>query len=148
MENLLTLLPRLFRKVGDSDDAREQAVVAAWAVAVGPQVRKLTAAMRLERKTLIVATLDETWRAQLKGMRGQVLFKVNSLLGAPLVTAIEFVVNQRAVRAAHTAPPEMRPRSPTDEALPLVEKAAAIPEPLLRDAFLRAAGKCLARRAQ
>jgi hypothetical protein len=96
---------------------------------------------------LIVATLDETWRAQLRAMSGHALFKMNSLLGAPVVTALQFVVNEPAVRAAHSVPAEVTPCSPTNEALPLVEKAAAIPEPLLRDTFLRAAGKCLARRA-
>lgn len=147
MQDLLSLLPRLFRAAGDDDEAREQAAVAAWAAAVGPAVRRATAAMRLERKTLVVAAIDETWRAQLRRLTGRMLFKLNSMLGAPVVTGIEFVLNERVVRDAHILPHEIRPSAPDNQVLPLLEKASAIPDSLVRDAFLRAAGKCLARRA-
>lgn len=148
MQELFVVLPRLLRAVGDADEAREQAAVAAWSAAVGLPVRRATAAMRLERKTLIVAASDETWRTQLRKLSGQVLFKLNSILGAPIVTGIEFVLNERAVREAHIMPREIGPSAPNNEALPLVDKASAIPDSLVRDAFLRAAGKCLARRGQ
>ena len=93
LTSLLRLLPQLLRQAGDSDEAREQAVFAAWAASVGGQVRKATAPVRLERKTLIVAVADTTWRTQLKRISGQALFKLNALLGRPQSQASEYVVN-------------------------------------------------------
>src|SRR5947207_3883478 len=97
LTDLLMLVPQMLLRAGDSDEAREQAVFAAWVVVVGGPVRKVTTPVRLERKTLMVAVQDATWRTQLTSMRGQVLFKLNSVLGSPVVTAIEYVVNPSLV---------------------------------------------------
>ena len=148
LTDLLKLLPLMLRNVGDSDEAREQAVFAAWSAAVGSQVRRVTTPIRLERKTLIVAVSDANWRAQLNRIRGQALFKLNSLLGAPAVTSIEFVVNPELV-AEQTAPPHLITFAAPDlQALSLKADAEKIPDPEIRDTFLRAAGKCLERRAK
>jgi hypothetical protein len=148
LTNLLKLLPQLLRHAGESEEAREQAVFAAWAAAVGSQVRKATTPVKLERKTLIVAVADETWRAQMKRISGQALFKVNSLLGAPTVTMIEYVVNPDLILRDHTAPHEITFIAPDKQAIPLRKDADRIPDPDIREAFLRAAGKCLERRAK
>ena len=148
MLSLLNLLPQLLRHIGDSDEGREQAVFAAWSAAVGPQVRKVTAPVRLERKTLIVAVMDATWRVQLKRMSGQALFRLNSLLGAPTVTAIEFVINRDLILDQHEMPPEIVFNAPDLQAQPLARDAELIRDPKMRATFLRAAGKCLDRRAR
>jgi predicted nucleic acid-binding Zn ribbon protein len=145
LTNLLKLLPQLLRQAGESDEAREQAVFAAWAAAVGSQVRKATTPVRLERKTLIVAVPDDTWRAQMKRISGQALFKVNSLLGAPTVTTIEYVINPGLILSRHSSPQEVSFIAPDLQALPLRKDADRIPDPEVREAFLRAAGKCLDR---
>ena len=148
MMSLLNLLPQLLRHIGDSDEGREQAVFAAWSAAVGSQVRKVTAPVRLERKTLIVAVLDATWRVQLKRMSGQALFRLNSLLGVPTVTAIEFVINQDLILSQHEMPHEIVFNAPDLQAQPLEGDAEQIRDPKMRATFLRAAGKCLDRRAR
>ena len=148
MTDLLKLLPLLLRQAGDSDEAREQAAFAAWVGAVGAQINRVTSPMRLERKTLLVAVPDATWRTQLRKMSGQALFKLNSLLGAPAVTAIEFVINPEVVKRNHYLPPEITFVAPEKQALALRERAAGINDPEIRAVFLRAAGKCLERRAQ
>lgn len=135
----------MIRHAGDSDDVREQAVFAAWLVAVGGPIRKVTAPIRLERKTLIVAVPDATWRTQLMSMRGQALFKLNSLLGAPLVTTIEYVVNPDVIVREPEVPEEVKFTAPEEQALPLRKEADRIPDPEIRETFLRAAGKCLER---
>lgn len=146
MELLLNLLPQLLRGAGDSDEAREHALIAAWAAVAGAQLRRVTAAVRLERKTLIVATTDRLWRDQLQDMTSHMLFRLNSLLGSPVVTSIEFVVNERLVPKARQAQPAVAFIAPEKQAQPLLEKAAAIADEQLRATFLRAAGKCLERR--
>jgi hypothetical protein len=148
MTSLLNLLPQMLRHVGDSAEARQQAVFAAWTAAVGSQVRKVTGPLRVERKTLIVAVTDHTWRTQLDRIKGQALFRLNSLLGAPVITAIDFVVNPDSIRANNDAPSEFPFVAPEQAALPLRDDAARISNPELRDTFLRAAGKCLERRAK
>src|SRR5919199_904238 len=107
MTSLLKLLPQMLRHVGDSAEAREQAAFAAWSAAVGSQVRKVTEPLRVERKTLIVAVTDHTWRTQLDRMKGQALFRLNSLLGAPVITAIDFVINPDRIREADLPPREV-----------------------------------------
>jgi hypothetical protein len=148
MTSLLSLLPQMLRHAGDSDEAREQAAFAAWAAAVGAQLRKVTAPVKLERKTLIVAVIDPTWRGQLKRISGQLLFRLNSLLGAPTVTGIEFVVNKDSVERSQPAPATVHFTAPDREASALRETADRIPDPEMRATFLRAAGKCLDRRAR
>ncbi len=148
MTDLLRVLPQLLRRVGDSEEAREQAVFAAWIAAVGAPVRKVTAPVKLERKTLVVAVLDATWQTQLKRIRGQALFKLNSLLGAPTVTAIDFIINPGLVVSSSPAPAEHVFNAPDKYATPLRDDAERIPDPRIRDVFLRAAGKCLERRAK
>jgi hypothetical protein len=142
------ILPKLLLNAGDNDEAREQAAFAAWVAAAGANVSKVTAPVRLEQKTLIVATSDETWRTQLRAIAGQLVFKLNAILGLPTVARLDLIVNPGAVRAAHQSPPKVTFKAPDDQALPLRDSAANIPLPQLRDLFLRAAGKCLDRRAR
>jgi len=145
LTNLLTLVPQMLRHAGDSDDVREQAVFAAWLVAVGGPIRKATTPIRLERRTLIVAVPDANWRAQLMSMRGQALFKLNSLLGTPIVTTIEYVVNPDVIVKEPESSQDVEFKAPEVQALPLRKEADRIPDPDIRETFLRAAGKCLER---
>lgn len=147
LTDLLTIVPQMLRRAADSDEAREQAVFAAWLVAVGGPLRKVTVPVRLERKTLIVAVPDATWRKQLISVRGQIIFKLNSVLGAPLVTTIEYVVNPNLIPEPE-ATREVRFIAPEKQAQPLREQADRIHDPSIRDIFLRAAGKCLERTAK
>jgi hypothetical protein len=146
MTDLLKLLPILLRKAGDSEEARQQAVFAAWIGAVGVQLRQFSSPLRLERKTLIVAVTNSTWQTQLHKMRGQILFKLNSLLGVPTVTTLEFVINPDMIKQALQQPPQVNFIAPEKYEQSLRQEAEAIPNPELRDAFLRAAAKCLDRR--
>src|SRR5713226_9601424 len=127
LTDLLMLVPQMLRHAGDSDEVREQAVFAAWLVAVGGPIRKVTAPVRLERKTLIIAVPDATWRTQLMSMRGQALFKLNSLLGAPLVTTIEYVVNPSVIVRETELPREVKFTAPEKQALSLRKQADEIP---------------------
>ena len=147
MIELLKLLPLMLRKSGDSEEVREKAVFAAWIGAVGPQLRQVSSPLKFERKTLIVAVSTSDWQLQLRRIRGQVLFKLNSLLGSPTVTTLEFVVNPSMIRRS----PQHLTQSvdfvaPETHARSLADNAHAIADPEIRDAFLRAAGKCLDRR--
>ncbi|MEW6129238.1 MAG: DUF721 domain-containing protein [Acidobacteriota bacterium] len=146
MTELLKLLPMILRKAGDSEEAREQAVFAAWLVSVGSQIRQISRPLKLEKKTLIIAVLSANWRAQLHKMREPLIFKLNSILGTPTLRTIEFVINPDKIVEAQKPPQEISFIAPEEHQLQLRDKAEAIPNTDLREAFLRAAGKCLDRR--
>lgn len=148
LTDLLMLVPQMLLRASDSDEAREQAVFAAWVIVVGGPIRKVTTPVRLERKTLIVAVPDATWRTQLMGMRGQALFKLNSVLGAPVVTTIEYVVNPNLILSEDEPTQEVKFTAPERQVTELREQADRIPDAEIRRAFLNAAGKCLERRAK
>jgi hypothetical protein len=149
VKSLDELLPLLVRQTEDSPQAREHAVFTAWWSAAGAAVRRFSTPLRLDGRRLIVATVDETWRAQLHRLGPQFIFKMSSLLGAPLVTQLAFRVDPEAVARAHDE--ATRPvvvGDPAAHAEELAADAAAIADPALRATFLRAASKCLARAEQ
>lgn len=147
MEGLTSLLPRVLRGAGDSPEAVEQCVFAAWVSVVGRQVARVTAPLRLHQKRLSVAVLDDGWRRQLKAISGQITFKINAALGAAEVRAVDLAIDRAKVHAAHPDPGRVTFSATLEHTLPLQENADLIPDPVLRDAFLRVAGKCLERNA-
>ena len=147
MNSLSRLLPRIVRAGQDSPQSVEMAVFAAWADAVGPATRRVAAPLEYDGRTLHVATVDATWRAQLERLAPQLLFRINGALGTSLVSRITHRVDPAlAARAASESPRTVRVPG-TDLCEKLLEPdAAAISDPALRAIFLRAAARCLARR--
>jgi hypothetical protein len=104
-------------------------------------------ASKLINRTLTVSVADGIWQKQLQAMRGQLLFRVNSILGQPLVSAIEFEIDAKLAkaRAAETKPE----KDPLDNEVPLELWAAAnaIRDKELRKTFLKTATLALKRKA-
>lgn len=147
MNSLLKMLPAMIQLSGDNEEVREQAVFAAWKATTNYQLSQACAPFRLYRKTLVIATKDLTWKTQMERESAGLIFKLNSKLGAPLVTFIEFRVDPH-----HVA--QMRPKEAddfhfqhTDELVnELAANAAKIKDDALRETFLRAAARCLERK--
>ena len=150
MDDLFRALPGVLRAAGDAPEVAEAAALAAWRRVAGEALRGLAVPFRLYRKTLIVAVPDTAWQKQLEAVRGQLLFRINSLLGQAVVTYIEFRVDAQTVRAerARLFPQETRviaERRALQCAAGLSEAAEAIPDEALRRRFLLAAGTCIDR---
>lgn len=146
MDSLGRLLPSIIRGATDAPEARECAAFTAWNEAVGLGVRRASTPVRLDGRLLVVAVPDQTWKTQLERLAPQLLFKINSLLGAALVTRIAFRIDPVALSAAaRPAGHAIDERDATACAEALTPDAAVIPDPELREVFLRAASKCLAR---
>ena len=64
----------------------------------------------------------------------------------PTVTTLEFVINPDMIKQASKESKQVKFVAPEKHAQALRQDAEAIPNPELRDAFLRAAAKCLDRR--
>jgi hypothetical protein len=153
MDDLIRSLPKLLRAAGETEDVLEAAALVAWKRVAGEGLRTQAVPFRLYRKTLIVAVADATWQKQLEAMSGQLLFRLNSLLGQAVVTYIEFRIDPRTVHAERAAAEvhEMNRAEQEKRALRSVSgeisvAAGAIHDEELRHRFLLAAGSCIDRR--
>jgi hypothetical protein len=146
MEELFQSLPKLMRAAGEAEEVVEAAAFVAWRRVAGEALRGCAVPFRLYRKTLVIAVPDTTWRNQLEAVSGQLIFRLNSLLGQALVTYIEFRVDRKTVeqergrmRASHEATAEDEEQA-IRSAGALRAAASAIRDEDLRRRFLIAAG--------
>ncbi|MCC7174742.1 MAG: DUF721 domain-containing protein [Bryobacterales bacterium] len=97
---------------------------AAWAPAVGSKVAAHTQAVWFSGARLVVEVEDAIWQRQLAVLRGQILKRLEEVLGHPLVAEIEFRLRprRRMPQLAET------PRFSQDE-------ADQIPDPVLRSIY-------------
>ncbi|HKS27215.1 MAG TPA: DUF721 domain-containing protein [Pyrinomonadaceae bacterium] len=153
MDDLIRALPKLLRAAGESEEVLEAAALVAWRRVAGPELSRQAVPFRLYRKTLIVAVADSTWQRQLENMSGQLLFRLNSLLGQAVVTYIEFRLDPKTVAAARNITREQEAereererRALMSAAGELTNAAVAIQDEELRRRFLLAAGSCIDRR--
>jgi hypothetical protein len=147
MNQLIKSLPGVLRAAGDSTEVAEAAAIAAWKHAAGDGLKEHAVPLRLEHRTLRVAVIDTIWQKQLHSMRGQLLFRVNSILGQPVVSSIEFEINPKLFKARTEQP--SRPEELLDNEVPLElwSAANAIHDKELRKNFLKTAMTALRRRA-
>lgn len=152
MDELIKSLPKLLRASGEAEEVLEVAAMIAWRRIAGEPLREQAVPFRLYRKTLIVAVTDQTWQKQLEAMSGQLLFRLNSLLGQAVVTYIEFRIDPVTVRAKRAATLSGADREGQEQRAlkcasgELRAAATAIQDDALRRRFLLAAGSCLDRR--
>jgi|SRR5215212_249601 len=139
MNQLIKSLPQVLRAAGNSAEVAEAATIAAWKHAAGDGLKEHAVALKLENRTLTIAVADPIWQKQLTAMRGSLLFRVNSILGQPLVSALDFVIDPKLVkpRAEHREQQEQ----PLDNEVPLElwSAANAIHDKQLRKSFMKAA---------
>jgi len=138
MNQLIKSLPGVLRAAGDSTEVAEAAAIAAWKHAAGNGLKEHAVPLKLEDRTLTIAVADAIWQKQLHAMRGQLLFRVNSILGKPLVGALDFVIDTKLAKR----PVEQHvPEEPLDNEVPLElwSAASAIQDKELRKKFLKTA---------
>jgi hypothetical protein len=95
MEGLIKSLPAVLRASGNAPEVIEAAVIAAWKHTAGDGLKGHAVPLGLEDRTLRIAVADAIWQRQLHTMRGSMLFRVNTLLGQPLVSSIEFIIDSK-----------------------------------------------------
>src|SRR4051812_32145329 len=153
MDDLIRALPKLLRAAGETEEVMEAAALVAWRRVAGQELSRQAVPFRLYRKTLVVAVSDATWQKQLEAMSGQLLFRLNSLLGQALVTYIEFRIDPKTVRAERSVVKiaeanrlEQEHRALSSVSGDITSAAVAIHDDDLRRRFLLAAGSCIERR--
>jgi predicted nucleic acid-binding Zn ribbon protein len=88
MERAGRLIARL--KLPAGSVSGEELVRAAWPVAVGKRIASHTRAIALVRSALKVEVEDAIWQRQLYVLRGQILKKLEQIVGPSIVSEIEF----------------------------------------------------------
>ena len=138
MNQLIKSLPTVLRAAGDSAEVAEAAALAAWKHAAGDGLKEHAVPLRLEGRTLIIAVADRIWQKQLTSMRGQMLFRVNTILGQPLIGSLDFVIDPRVVKPRVEQPKQ---NEPLDNEVPLElwSAASSIHDKELRKSFLKTA---------
>ena len=151
MEALIRALPKLLSAAGDNEEVAEAAARIAWRRAAGGPLCQHAVPFRLYHTTLIVAVSDAIWQKQMSALSGQLLSRLNGMLGQKTITFIEFRIDPKTVEAER-APrqaivdgesAESVLRSVPDE---LMLAASSIQDESLRRRFLLAAGANIRRR--
>ena len=139
MNQLIKSLPGVLRAAGDSTEVAEAAAIAAWKHAAGDGLKEHAVPLKLEDRTLTIAVADAIWQKQLHSMRGQLLFRVNSILGKPLVGALDFVIDPKLAKPAVEQPAQREEFLDNEVPLELWSAASAIQDKELRRKFLKTA---------
>ena len=145
MNQFIKSLSNVLRASGNAPEVAEAAAMAAWKYAAGDGLKEHAVPVKLEERTLTVSVADAIWKRQLHSMRGQLLFRVNSLLGQPVVGAIEFVIDPKLF--ANAGGQEEPDQEVLDNEVPLElwSAANAIHDHDLRRTFLKTATRSLRR---
>jgi len=153
MNELFRALPALLKEFDDNETVREAVTFAAWRKIAGESLGQHAVPFRLNQKRLTVAVKSETWRKHLENLSGQMIFKINSVLGQAVVTYIEFYIDEKAVERANVQKQtpilsdEEFEEIALEEVTPKMRRSAdAIKDDNLRYQFLLAAGGALARK--
>ena len=139
MNQLIKSLPGVLRAAGDSAEVAEAAAIAAWKHAAGDGLKEHAVPLKLENRTLTIAVADAIWQKQLHSMRGQLLFRVNTILGKPLVGALDFIIDPKLARPSVERPEREEEFLDNEVPLELWSAASAIRDKDLRKKFLRTA---------
>lgn len=153
MNELFRALPALLREFEDNQEMREAVTFAAWRKIAGETLRERAVPHRLFKKHLVIAVMSDTWKKHLEHLSGQMIFKLNSILGSAVVTYIEFRIDEEFVlkdRAKHRSQivsnEDIKEQAMDEVTAKLRHSADAIKDDHLRYQFLMAAGSCLARK--
>ena len=139
MNQLIKSLPGVLRAAGDSTEVAEAAAIVAWKHAAGEGLKEHAVPLKLEDRRLTIAVADAIWQKQLHSMRGQLLFRVNTILGKPLVSALDFVIDPKLVKVPVEQPAQREDLLDNEVPLELWSAASAIQDKELRKKFLKTA---------
>lgn len=144
METFIKALPAVINAAGASEEVLEAVCIGAWKHAVGETLSARAKPEVLREQTLVIAVEDKVWQKQLEQMRDQFLFRLNKVLGKPVVKVLEFRIAPERFVVTRTP---VADSTNTNRTIPieLLSAAASIEDPGLRKAFLGAAVSCVNR---
>jgi hypothetical protein len=147
MEDLIKTLPMVLGVGNASDDVSEAAVFAAWKHVAGSGIRQHAQPLKLEAGSLVVAVRDHVWQQQLSIMNTQMIYRVNSLLGKPLVKNIELRIDAKSLPSITSHKVQTEDVQAHEVPIDLWAAASEIQDKQLRQKFLKAAIGMLRRKS-
>ena len=124
----------------------ELAAKLAWTQAAGPGLTRSAVPMILQGRVLTVSVADALWQKQLRSMAGELLFRVNTLLGGNKIDEIVFRISPSDLPKPEPRQTDEPAREPNELPTELLFAANSITDEDLRARFLRAADNLIARR--
>jgi hypothetical protein len=146
VEQIIKALPTILRAGANSAEVVEAAAISAWKYVAGEPLSKHAVATKLTARTLAVLVSDAIWQKQLESMRRSLVFRLNAVLGQPLVSRLEFRIDAGSVCwAVDNASTRAKPNESSENgvSLELYTAANAIRDKRLRKIFLAAAASRL-----
>jgi hypothetical protein len=140
MIDVARLLPRMVRA------NPELAAQLAWTQAAGPGLRRNAVPAGLQGRVLTVSVADALWQKQLQSMAGELLFRVNTLLGGNKIDEIVFRIAPRDLPEPEPRRTDVSTHEPNELPTELLFAANSIADDDLRARFLRAADNLISRR--
>ncbi len=134
------LLSDMMRNLGLDRRAREQAVFAKWAEAVGEPFCDQVRPVFVAQGRLVVAVRDSAWMQEMQFVKDDLKKKLNRALGKGVIREIRFKIgNWEEVRPARSQPePEIAAPPLSPEVVAAAEAAAGvIKDKRLREQVLR-----------
>jgi hypothetical protein len=147
MEDLIKTLPKVLGLGNASDEVSEAAVFAAWRYVAGSGIRQHAEPVKLEDGLLVIAVRDNVWQQQLSIMNTQMIYRVNSLLGKPLVKRIELRIDTKSLPSITSYRVETGDVQSHEVPIDLWAAAREIQDKQLRQKFLKAAIGMLRRKS-
>lgn len=77
-------------ELGIAGRLREYEAVTRWEAIVGERIARVARPLRVEKGVLVVNVESAPWRAELTLRRREILAKINSALGGPVIGDIRF----------------------------------------------------------
>ncbi|MGD9561387.1 MAG: DciA family protein [Pyrinomonadaceae bacterium] len=150
MEDIFGSFSGILKELDSDGETVQMVVFAAWKRCVDGALAENLVPHRLERNRLIVAVPNETWRRNVADLGPALASKLNTAAGAQIVRFIEFQVDALGVlehrkRSDQPAVFEADPVMMDRIAEMLRPAAVSITDTKLRETFLGAAAKSLAR---
>ena len=139
MYSFISCLPLVIRAAGEAPEVVEAAARAAFNHSVGEALLDHAVPLHLEGQTLVVAVRDAVWQKQLTSVLGEVLFRINRLLGQSLVSFIELRIDEKVFSQRVTKQAAQADSSSAEVPLQLWSAANSISDKELRQLFLKAA---------
>ncbi len=136
--------PAFVRDMLAGDPVRIRAFASAfWPQLVGAEIASRTKVLKIENATLVVGVPDASWRRELHRLQPAVLGRLRELLGTSAPRRLGFMEARAAATPARSAPRDQPPAVPEAPHPGVVDAAAVIPEPHLRELFIRTASNYL-----
>lgn len=149
MMDLIEAVPGLLEQLFPQSWDREPLVFAAWRKTAGEPLKRRTRPLRFNDGCLTIAVEDRIWKRHLEDLSGDILYRLNAILGQRSVTYLEFKVDKKDLEHDYTK----KQTTPTgresfvDHQHPAAKASEAIADERLRESFLDFAGVCLQKAA-